>query len=725
MTVLGLNIGETKFGKKNRDGGAALLGANHELSAIAEERVTGLKRIGGYKESTRYLRENWPSIFRDVELVVQSTCCEPQREETINSLGIEHLINSDIPVISCNHHLSHALGAFCTSKFEEALICVIDSGGNTLDDKITSTWWQQPREQASFFHGSSNGINIIARDFSDPFEAGFGEIYRALTYFLGWHSGQYSGNSMALAGYYLRATEEIDLFFNNINGRVFSRIQNNPQNPNAMIECILSCCNIPPIKKREKDAIFFDESHLRIAYTIQNAIDNTIINRVKWLVKYTGLKKVCLSGGVAYNCPLIGHLMSCSEIEDVYVHPASGDQGQCFGNALFGRWQIDGKVPRLNSFSPYLGKVNQVTVDELTRQCKNANLSAEITEPSDIIKTTAEFLANGEIIAWYSGRSEFGPRALGARSLLAHPMIKDSRRRMNKIKQRYGFTPVAPAILLDKCSKFVEHVKSLPYMTAAIRVHQSVENTYPLFCHSDGSCRIQTVSESDHPLFFRLLLATEEITGCPALLNTSLNQRGKPLVETVEDVVRFMAETNVNIGIIEGKLLKISNTSGEEQKMGHLRDKVILALSFLGKDGIDSDSLRKRISYVLPDYELVPRNRFALDINFMQWVSSKRKVTTIRYNRSAVDYPITQTLPVVGTERFDSGDTGKQVGTNYKVVSYTIKEFGDLDDNDGIRDGFSGRDELLKTLLKIYGHIHSNEPVSIYGIEEVAQSINI
>ena len=727
MYSIGINLGQTALGKMIPDGGGALSNSSDVIGAIAEERVTRKKRSGGYSQSIKYLKEHFEE-FAAANILVYSTCCEPERSEDLHSLGLAGILSPHTTIISCNHHLSHALSVFCTSPYEEAIVGVFDAGGNVLENKPSQNWWLQSREQASYYHATMKGIKLISRDFFAPREAGYGEIYRALTYFLGWESSQHSGNSMTLAGLHLEAVEDLPIFIHDDDGRVRSVVGNNPKNPVSMISRANAVCGIPAIDPRPSTSTSFDEAHLYLAAAYQKALERSVAKKMKLLSQQMGVRNICLAGGVAYNCPMVSAVEEITESSSVFVHPASGDQGQCLGNSFFGLYKSLGSMPKYPHFSPFLGARYAPSLSGLKAQVSKFSRTIEVYEASDLLNEVAEELCQGSIVAWFTGRSEYGPRALGNRSLLAHPQHTDARLNLNNLKSRYGFTPVAPVTTEKFAQEIFGRCVSSPFMTSAMTPLPSMRKKYPSIVHSDGTSRVQTVTESSHSLMHRLLQTVETMSGPPILLNTSLNARGSPIVETTSDFLEFFVSSGLSIGVIEGFVVRnteLSKKSSAPSLANNIRDGVIISLTF--SEGVEyrPTSLQNRVQHILPSHRLKSRSRFALDNEYINWVTTGRKVTTIRYTSGAVDFPTDLKLDVVGTDNFEYGRTKHGVTSKwYKIGSYTIKQFGMLNEEDGRRDGFSGEKELKETLQKIYGNIEDHELVTIYGISEVNEKLS-
>jgi carbamoyltransferase len=245
-----------------------------------------------------------------------------------------------------------------------------------------------------------------------------------------------------------------------------------------------------------------------------------------------------MAGGVALNCVMNGRLRDAAVFEDVWVQPAAGDAGTALGAALWIDWQTrnagmqqPGRAWRMNHV--FLGP--DYSAEEIESFLKRSKL--HYRKLNDVAAETAELLAADQIIGWFQGRMEFGPRALGARSILASPLSADMQQRLNEIKDREDFRPVAPAVLEEEAGKWFSGAGVSPYMLFVFDVAPDKAARIPAVRHVDGTARVQTVNRSQHPLYYDLLKAFQQKTGVPVLVNTSFNTRSEPVVCTPRDAV--------------------------------------------------------------------------------------------------------------------------------------------------------------------------------------------
>ena len=313
--------------------------------------------------------------------------------------------------------------------------------------------------------------------------------------------------------------------------------------------------------------------HMDIASSIQKVTEEVMLKLVKAIRKEYNIKNLCLAGGVALNCVANGKILKEKIFDDIWIQPAAGDAGGSLGAAL-ALWHLDQKNPRnINNqddmSGSYLGP--EYSQEEIEKELNRLGAKFKILNESEIINQTSKDLSSGNAVGWFQGRMEFGPRALGCRSILGDPKSQDMQKNLNlKIKYRESFRPFAPSILAEELSNWFDMNSSSPYMLMVSNVRKEkclkmTENDQKLFgieklnvkrsevpaiTHVDYSARIQTVHKHTNNKYHKLLSKFMEITGCPILVNTSFNVRGEPIVNTPEDAFRcFMGTELDNLAI--------------------------------------------------------------------------------------------------------------------------------------------------------------------------------
>ena len=705
--ILGVNLGSTTFGRTLHDGAACVVDESGVLAAVGEERIVGIKRAGGYRRATEAIRSTYGLENSDFRCVVVSSCCEPvPKVSQLTQFGT-------IPVLVCNHHVSHALSVFCISPYEQALIFILDAGGNTLGDAGSKKWWGNEREQQTYFVGCENDLVKVGGDFENAYAAGFGEVFRAFTYFLGWCSSRYAGNVMALAASGdAKALGGSEIFLHDESGNVRCLIRNDPDHPIGMAKELLAACGIYGMEPREPGSPILDV-HRNIAAWVQSEFESSLCKLVNHWVEVTGIRNVCLAGGVAYNCKAIHALKKVGGLKRVFVGPASGDQGQCLGNALFGLWSQSGKIPRWRELSPYLGPTSEVKENEISRLVHGYIGEGQSVMRSSVRETVVKLIAMGCIVGLYQGRSEFGPRALGNRSILATPSLASVCDRLNAIKGRDSFMPFAPSVLNSDVARYFSECVHIPYMSEVLYVKEEERMYVEGIVNADGSARVHTVTEESNQSFFAILNEMKKITGTPIVLNTSFNRAGKPIVETMNDALASYLDMNLDALVIGHWL--VCKTDIEIR----MKEKISVKI---GRDenyemeAFDISGLLRSRNFV---DKCIPRDRFLLQSEFLSWVMRGKKSTTIRYRRKAIEYPISRELPIFVTEDF-SRIPRRGIEAVGRIRGLEVKQFGDLNHDDAVRDGFKSRVELLQVLRSIYGKISEEEPVMIYSIQIVS-----
>lgn len=708
MVIIGVNLASTKFKKNLHDGGVCVIIDSEIKMAVAEERITRKKRDGGFKNSLSYVLTKLNLTPRDVDLIVYSSCCEHFHETfTINGL-------KKVKTVGCNHHFSHALSVYLTSPFDEAIILVLDAGGDVIDKNNRHEWWRLYREQHSYFIAKDNNIILLERDFERPESAGIGEVYRAFTYYLGWHSSRHTNKTMALSAYGdSERFKNKNIFYFNNSGQMFSHIRNNPSTPLSMVEELLKKYQISNILPREPRGEILQQ-HKDLATWLQMETEKAIFQKINYLINKTGISNVCLSGGVAYNCSVIGKIYSYTSAKNVYIHPASGDHGQCLGNAIYGNILNKKSWRRSHIFNPFLGGEEEISLNKIHKLTKNFHDSLIVHQPPNITDVVAELLKKGEIVAWFQGRSEYGPRALGNRSIIANPSFANNKQPLNKIKGRENFNPFAPSVLAENADDYFQCVES-PYMTTAFKVNQNIKDKIPAVVHYDDTARIQTVKKEISPLFYELIYKFYLITQTPLVLNTSFNNPGEPIVETLEDAMRTFLNLDIKYFATGRFLIKKVYRKITE-------DILVIDLEFiyqidLSKNKVlDEKKLRDILKSRFSDLELFPRQKILLYEEFIKWIKRGYKTTTIRYKRGGIDFPVKNTLPLYPTKDFSS-ETSESEARQVKISKFSIKRFKDLGDQDARKDGFNNLEELKKVLFNIYGKINEDEYISIYNID--------
>ena len=456
-----------------------------------------------------------------------------------------------------DHHLSHAASAFFPSPFNEAIIITADGVGEWATTTVAI--------------GKSNNLEI-KKEIHFPHSLGL--LYSAFTYYTGFkvNSGEYKLMGLAPYGEPNYIKEILNIIDIKEDG-TFRLDQSYFNYATGLTMTNKKFDNLFGQKPRNPKSEKLTQFHMDIAASIQKVTEDIMIKLAKSAQKEYGLKNLCLAGGVALNCVANGKILNEKIFENIWVQPAAGDAGGAVGAAL-ALWHIDQKNPRnINNqddmSGSYLGP--EYSQSEIEKELNRLGAKFKILNESEIINQTSLDLSSGNAVGWFQGRMEFGPRALGCRSILGNPKSQDMQKNLNlKIKYRESFRPFAPSILAEELNNWFDMNSSSPYMLMVSNVKKEkclkmTENDQKLFgieklnvkrsevpaiTHVDYSARIQTVHKHTNNKYHQLLSKFKEITGCPILVNTSFNVRGEPIVNTPEDAFRcFMGTELDNLAI--------------------------------------------------------------------------------------------------------------------------------------------------------------------------------
>ena len=469
-----------------------------------------------------------------------------------NLSKLSNTLGENTSLLFSNHHQAHAASAFYPSPFEEAVIVCLDGVG----EWETSTIWS----------GSGKELQAI-KQLNFPHSLGL--LYSAFTYYLGFkvNSGEYK--MMGLAPY--GKPKYVDLIQNNLldikaDGSfrldlTYFDFCTGLKMTNQAFDKLLG-------QARREPESELTQFYMDMAASIQKVTEKIIFKIVNHAAKLINTKNLCLAGGVALNCVANGKIIDNTVIDNIWIQPAAGDDGGALGAALSAHYQylnnnreIDKTLPDQMKGS-YLGPEFSKQDIQKTLDTYNVEYSEHLAP--EVTKTTAKLIADGNVIGWFQGKMEFGPRSLGGRSILADPRSIEMQSKLNlKIKQRESFRPFAPAVLKDKVSEYFNANTSSPYMLLVSEVapSQRVEttanneglfrlkekrSTIPAVTHVDYTARVQTVDGINNQSFFELLNEFDALTGCAVLVNTSFNVRGEPIVCTPEDALSCFMRTGMD-----------------------------------------------------------------------------------------------------------------------------------------------------------------------------------
>jgi carbamoyltransferase len=423
-----------------------------------------------------------------------------------------------------DHHLAHAISAYAFSGFDDAVILVLDGRG---------AW-----EATSLWRGRAGHIDHL---WTVPWPNSLGLFYAQFTYYLGFEPYADEWKVMGLAPYGEPGVNLREFIVPDGNPyRVATRrILGRESDSVAFIESRLGPKRLPESEIAAK--------HKNIAFAVQDACEHAMLHLARSAVAATGCRNLCLAGGVALNSKANGKILSSGILDRIFIQPAAGDDGVCLGAVLAPYLDSGGKLPLHKMRHAYLGP--ESAPDEIEKALRTYKLRA--SRVSDPAKAAAEMLASGKILGWFQGRMEFGPRALGSRSILADPRDPEMNIKVNNaVKFREWWRPFAPSMLSEVAAGYIESATDSPFMILTAQVKPEKRSVIPSVTHVDGSARPQTVERDVNPLYWRLIREFGDRTGVPVVMNTSFNLRGEPIVCTPTDAIRTFFSSGLDALVI-------------------------------------------------------------------------------------------------------------------------------------------------------------------------------
>jgi len=499
-------------------------------------RMADVDHVAFYMDAGLWLRSYGTWFLRKLPASLRFTKRKPALWKAF--LGVERRFRRTFgyegPFHHVEHHEAHAASAFFPSGFEEAAVLTVDGAG----------------ERVTTLLGEMRGGRLV-RHRQEVYPKSVGKCWEAVTDWLGFRPQSGEGKTMGLAAWGRPALREkfravlrpegedsfhLDLSWfdypvggNPLYGERFVREFGPPRAEGA------------PVQPHHED----------VAFALQAATEEVMLHLAKHLRRRTGLPRLVMAGGCALNAPSNRRIAAEAGFDEVFVQPAAGDDGACLGAALTVYHRTILNAPRWTMTDAFLGP--GIPDGEAEAAVRAAGLAAE--RPADLEAAAAELLAAGKVLGWARGRMEYGPRALGHRSILADPRSRETFERVNlRVKRREPFRPLAPVARLEDLGRFVEGPRPSPFMLLAFPVRADARALVPAVVHADGSARFQTVTAAQEPSLHRLLGLFGERTGVPCLLNTSFNRRGEPVVASAKDAVEAFLGMDLD-ALVLGPLL--------------------------------------------------------------------------------------------------------------------------------------------------------------------------
>lgn len=551
----------------SHDGSVCLLADGQVMLAIEKERLTRRKHDGGNDQvAMQYVLDRAGITLDDIAVVVQNENFGMFRDGNSQYSGQDRLLTDATRVVTISHHLAHAYSAFGPSGFDQASVLVVDGCGNAyedcIDNSVNSLVGNVPDglgqiyfEKDSYYTSEGGTLRTVAKDFSPWGARGWalsppstmhsiGGVYQAFSqYVFGDFSD--SGKLMGLAPYGHAGRFDFPLFELH-DGEVLLRRET------------LREFSSPATSRSALKANF--QYYADVAYYVQRQIEDALLYLVRDRFERCPSRNLAYAGGVALNAVANSRILRETGFERIFIQPAAGDNGLAIGCAYYGWLQVLERERVRSSGTTYLGAA--YPADRVRRAIAEAGDEISVERCTDVAARTAELLAAGKVIAWYRGGAEFGPRALGHRSILAHPGLPGLREHINaNIKFREDFRPFAPSVIADEAARYFDcDGHDSPYMILVFDVRPEYKDQLVNVVHQDGSSRLHTVTQESEPTYFRLLQEFKALTGLPVLLNTSLNKRGMPIVETPEEALSFFLDCALDAIVLDDMVITRSHS---------------------------------------------------------------------------------------------------------------------------------------------------------------------
>lgn len=465
-------------------------------------------------------------------------------DKLVVPLKLEKELGYKGKVLFSRHHLSHASSAFLVSPFDEAAIFTVDGVGESAT--------------ASTGYGRGNSIKI---ENEIHYPDSLGLLYSIVTTYLGFRVFSGEGKVMGLSAY--GKPEYMDKFREIVDVKPDGSFRLDPDyfafNKGLRMYSRKFVKTFGKPRKPESD---FEQKDFDMAATLQKFLEETLITITRSLYERTKMDNLCMAGGVALNCVANYRILKETPFRNIFIQPAAGDSGTALGAAIGAYNMVLGNPRDFVMKSAGLGPAYSDSV--IKRALVNSGMEFAEYGDEDLLAETARRIADNRIIGWFQGRMEFGPRALGKRSILADPGNPDIKDILNsKVKKREWFRPFAPSVLEERADEFFELGSPSPYMLLAPPVREDKKNVIPGVTHVDGTARVQTVSKDADHRYWSLIKEFEKITGLPLVVNTSFNLRGEPIVCTPEDAIDCFKRSSIDHLVI-GNFIA-SKTEGQNE----------------------------------------------------------------------------------------------------------------------------------------------------------------
>lgn len=539
MYILGIN-GGVRMGYQ--DISATLIKDGKVLFAIEEERLNRIKFSPGQLPElaiSECLKQANITI-RDIDIIAShgSTWGEEYAQKLSNYFLFTFGYCPKLEFI--HHHDAHSASAYFASGFDEAMIISIDASGDGVSTQLSI--------------GRNNSMELFKRYYRPN---SLGIFYSIFTQFCGFRRDSDEYKLMGLSAYGDKNKYDLShvLLFDKgelyLNEKYIKSIPNGGSQPTRQ-EMAFSDELLNEFGSKRLKTEPFDKRYKDIAAGVQKQLEITIVEMVKYFYRETGIRKICFAGGVALNCLVNQKIMNLDFIDDIYVQPASSDAGISLGAAMYVAAKNEFSIEPIQS--ALLGM--EFSNEEIEKTL--LEIGVEYSKIDNPAQKAAELVSNNKVIGWFQGRMEFGPRALGARSILANPAMPDVKNIINsKIKYRESYRPFCPSVIEEESKKyFIGKSTVSPFMNITFDVKEEMKAVIPGIVHADGTARIQTVSAKNQPLYHDFLIELKNLTGHPVVVNTSFNTSNEPIVATPSDAIATFYRSGLDAFVIGGFLLE-------------------------------------------------------------------------------------------------------------------------------------------------------------------------
>ena len=577
MIILGVHGGikaeqeSDPFGHTMHDGTAVLLKDGEILAAIEEERLNRIKHSNCFpfraiKQVLALAGITLDQVDRIAFNVLKNTLEQVEQKNFIRDVQsplpargkhrigalFESYFGKDYSTRFryCHHHIAHAWSAYGPSGFNQSLIYSVDGSGDNSSGMVLTA------EGASM---------KVLRDFS--IAQSLGDLYTTLIRVLGYSRfDEYK--VMGLAPYGDASVYE----------KVFQKNYTLLPDGNYALQpaaaWFMEFADAGLIKHTRKKGEQFTQVHKDFAAALQVTLEKIVFHVLEHYRSKTKMKSLCMAGGVAHNCTLNGKILNSGLFDDVFIQPAAHDAGGALGAAWWVLYTEQPAKSRPAMDHVFLGTPVGDT-DSVRNMLADWGDAITFEQCDDVTKFAAREMEQGSVIGWVQGRSEFGPRALGNRSILADPRPAENKSRINAmVKKREGYRPFAPSILEERVAEYFDlttQTRQFPYMIFILDVLEEKRSLLGAITHVDGTARLQTVSQKTNPMYWNLIHEFEKLTGVPIVLNTSFNNNAEPIVESVHDAVSCFLTTGLDLLVVDNFIVRKKNVSG----LGHLAPSLI------------------------------------------------------------------------------------------------------------------------------------------------------